>query len=450
MKLNKAVSTPVFTHEGGRGSKVNAREELNRAVSACTLWEGTFYESGVSIANRIRTLTGLLPAREVSELALKARTELNLRHVPLLLCRELARQGRLTAPMLEAVIRRPDELAEFLAIYWKDGKQSLSSQTKKGLAQAFRKFDAYSLAKYNRDASIKLRDVLFMVHAKPKDEAQASLWKQLVDGTLVSPDTWEVALSSGADKGETFARLIKEGKLGAFALLRNLRNMEEAKVDRALVRDALSKANVSKILPFRFIAAARHAMAYEPELEAALFRSLEGSPKFEGNTVILVDVSGSMDDRISAKSEMTRLDAACGIAMVARELCPEIEVHTFSMMGTQAAPRRGFALRDAIVGSQPHGGTYLAGALGAINSRTTYDRIIVVTDEQSHDGIVPPQPASKAYIINVAAFQNGVGYGRWTHINGFSEAVIKYIQTEEARLAQSEEHLAYNQGVRGA
>ena len=85
---------------------------------------------------------------------------------------------------------------------------------KKGLAAAFTKFDEYALAKYNRPTPVKLRDVLFLSHAKPVDEAQATLWKRLIAGELVAPDTWEVALSSGADKRETWERLLMERKLG--------------------------------------------------------------------------------------------------------------------------------------------------------------------------------------------------------------------------------------------
>ena len=432
MKLNRTVASPVFTHEGGKATRINAEAELRRTVMACMLWEDTFYEDGVSVANRIASLIPLVSPARVAAIAIEARSKMNLRHVPLLLCRELARNGTLKADTLAEVIQRPDELTEFLAIYWAGGKQPLSAQVKKGLAKAFTKFDAYALGKYNRDAPIKLRDVLFLSHAKPKQAAQAEVWKQLVDGTLASPDTWEVALSGGADKGEVFTRLIMERKLGALALLRNLRNMEQSGVDRGLVREALAEADVRRVLPFRFIAAARHAPQFEPALEAALFRSLEDAPKLAGRTVLLIDVSISMDAQLSAKSEMDRLDAACGLAMVAREICEDVEVHTFSNVGVLVPPRRGFALRDAIVSSQPHGGTYLAGAVKAINGRTEYDRIIVVTDEQSQDGIVSPLPASKAYILNVASYQNGVGYGRWTHIDGFSEACVKYIVALEA------------------
>jgi len=99
---------------------------------------------------------------------------------------------------------------------------------------------------------IKLRDVLFLSHAKPRDAAQAGVWKKLIWGRLNPPDTWEVALSSGADKREAWERLLREQKLGALALLRNLRNMREAGVDESLVLSALETMSTARVLPFRF------------------------------------------------------------------------------------------------------------------------------------------------------------------------------------------------------
>ncbi len=72
----------------------------------------------------------------------------------------MRRTARLVAETLARVIQRADELAEFVAIYWKDGRVPLSAQVKKGLAAAFPKFDEYALAKYDRGGPVKLRDVL--------------------------------------------------------------------------------------------------------------------------------------------------------------------------------------------------------------------------------------------------------------------------------------------------
>ena len=447
MKTNTAKARKApRTHEGGRAKTITAEAQLRRSVMACLLWEDTFYEDGVHIAQRIAETVPRVEANAVFALAVEARSQMNLRHVPLLLAREMARnphQRHVVAETLANVIQRADELSEFLAIYWKDGRCKLAAGVKKGLARAFPKFSAYQLGKYNsREASIKLRDVLFLCHAKPKSLEQAQVWKALADGTLAAPDTWEVALSGGADKKETFTRLMAEGKLGALALLRNLRNMEQAGVEREAIRQALAAADVSRVLPFRFIAAARYAPSLEPDLEAAMFRSLgdDVTARLPGRTVLFVDVSGSMEHALSLKSDMRRVDAACGLAMVLRELCDDIAVFTFSNKTILVPARRGFALRDVIVNSQEHGGTYLAEAITSTKSVAgQYDRIVVITDEQAHDGIADPRRQAKAYVINVASYKNGVGYGRWTHLDGFSEAVLRWMSAYERRgLVQAE------------
>ncbi|MCI0538102.1 MAG: TROVE domain-containing protein [Verrucomicrobiales bacterium] len=183
MKLNRPVPSPR-TAQGAAASRINDELQLRRSVMACLLWEDAFYEEGVSIADRITALIPKVEAATVQRIALEARNEMKLRHVPLLIVREMARLAshrHLVAKTLVEVIQRPDELAEFLSIYWKEKKQPLSAQVKKGLATAFAKFDAYQLAKYNRDHAIKLRDVLFLSHARPKDSSQEAVWKKLVD-----------------------------------------------------------------------------------------------------------------------------------------------------------------------------------------------------------------------------------------------------------------------------
>jgi 60 kDa SS-A/Ro ribonucleoprotein len=258
------------THEGAPARHISPELQLRRSVLACLLWEKQFYEDGVEIAGRIAELVPKVEAEKVAALAVEARDQMKLRHAPLLLVREMARHKthrRLVADTLAQVIQRADELSEFVAIYWKDGRVPLSGQVKKGLAAAFPKFDEYALAKYDRGGPIKLRDVLFLCHAKPRDAAQAGVWKKLIWGRLNPPDTWEVALSSGADKREAWQRLLTENKLGALALLRNLRNMREAGVEDELVLSALRSMKATRVLPFRFLAAARYAPQWEDTLE---------------------------------------------------------------------------------------------------------------------------------------------------------------------------------------
>jgi hypothetical protein len=270
------------------------------------------------------------------------------------------------------------------------------------------------------------------------DEAQAELWKRLAANELATPDTWEVALSAagrgeGASKREIWERLLAERKLGALALLRNLRNLQEAGVSEELVLSALAALKTDRVLPFRFLAAARNAPQWEEALELAMFRALDGrGTRLAGHTVLLVDVSGSMESSLSQRSDMRRCDAAYGLAILLREIAEKVTIYTFSEHAKQVPARRGMALRDALDKSQAHGGTYLGRALSHIedDGRKGYDRLVVITDEQSHDHVGTPH--GRGYVINVASNRNGVGYGEWTHIDGWSEAVVDYIAELES------------------
>ena len=441
MRFNIFAKRPDVTFEGAPAIKLNAEQSLRRSVLSCLLWEDEFYEDGLAIADRIAVLAAEVAPSVVADLAVEARERFNLRHAPLMLLCALARTGSGTSLVSETiarVIQRADELSEFLSLYWRHGRKPLSKQMKKGLAAAFGKFDAYQLAKYDRDGPVKLRDVLFLVHAKPKDEAQAALWKQVAERSLPSPDTWEVALSGGADKKASFERLLAERKLGYLALLRNLRNMDQAGVDEVLVKDAiLARRGAERVLPFRYVAAARAAPRFEPWLDQALAETVLEGPVFEGRTLVLVDVSGSMNWKLSAKSDLTRMDAAATLASI---IPGDVRVFTFSQEVVEVPPRRGMAGVDAVIRSQAHGGTLLGAAIKRING-VPHDRLIVITDEQSADKVPDPK-AVKAYMVNVASARNGVGYsdgsrGRWTHIDGFSEAVLGFMREHERLMSEA-------------
>jgi 60 kDa SS-A/Ro ribonucleoprotein len=437
MKTNSVVKQPkIVTHEGGHAVHINAESMLRRSVMSCLLWESEFYEDGKTISERICELVPTVKPAVVAAIAVEAREKMKLRHVPLLLVREMVRHAShrpFVTETLARVAQRADEPAEFLSIYWKDGKSPLAHSVRRGLGLALRKFSEYDFGKYRGDGNaIKLRDVFRIVRPLPADDEQAELWRKVVKGELSTPDTWEVALSAkdGLSKVEKWTRLLNDNRLGALALLRNLRNMEQEGVDSGLIRSAITHSGVGRVLPFRFIAAARYAPQYEPQLEKKLFESV-GDNRLLGRTVILVDISSSMETKLSSKSDMSRMDAACGVAMVGREMCEDVAVFSFSNALSLVPPRRGFALRDTIVNSQPHSGTYLGGALSSLHQMGHYDRIIVITDEQTADQI--PDPKGKGYVINVASAQNGVGYGAWTHLDGFSEAVFSYIVEAEGK-----------------
>lgn len=454
MKTNTAVACSAKTHEGGRAdAHQKPLQELERAVSTCLLWENTFYEKGNDLAARIAELCTKVPPIQVAALAVKARIDLKLRHVPLFLCVQLLKlkAGTIAGDTIVQVVKRPDEMGELISLYRKEKRTPLAAQLKKGLATVFPTFTPYQLAKWNKDAAVKLRDVLFMVHAKPKDEAQAAVWKSLVDGTLESPDTWEVALSAGKDKKATWERLLIEHKLGDMALLMNLRNMEQAHVDRALVKTRLRAWSPKSVaLPFRFISAATAAPDYEDALGEAMVQSLSQATKLPGRTCYLIDVSGSMQSRLSEKGEMDRVDAACGLAMLMREVSEDVAI--YATAGSDARrihdtakipPRHAFALRDMIKAAMQElggGGIFCHQALTYIQKAETlpFDRVVILTDEQDCD-LDPAKRLDKApllgqyhYMLNVASYKPSLETGgKWVRINGWSERIIDWIRDHE-------------------
>lgn len=436
MKTN-VKKAPIRTHEGGRAKHINPEQQLRRSVMACMLWESTFYESGEDIAERVANTIPKVKPDTVAAMAIEAREKMKLRHMPLFMVSVMAKLPTHRDKVRETlgkVIQRADELAEFLALLPLDRNKGhkMTHAVRKGVADAFKKFNEYALAKYNREGTVKLKDALFLSHAKPKDKEQENLWKRLIDDELAIPDTWENLLSKATtpeEKKAVWEKLLSENKLGALALLRNLRNMQSVGIEKGQIREALANMSGYRVLPFRFIAAARYAPDLEPELEQAMFKCLTEKPKLSGSTILMVDVSGSMDAPISNRSDLMRMDAACGLAMLLREVCSDVRVTTFSNDLKNVPARRGFALRDAIVESQPHGGTYLGSAVTRILPSPS-DRIIVISDEQAHDNV--PDANRKAYMINVASYKNGVGYGAWTHIDGWSEACVDYIAALEA------------------
>lgn len=465
-KINVKAKVPAvknYTAEGAVASKTTPEQQLRRLTTTAMLWEDGFYVDGKTTAQLIAGLIAKCRPEYVAACAVEAREQMKLRHMPLLLAREMARgpveHRLLVSGVLQAVIQRADELSEFLAIYWKDDpNQPISAQVKKGLARAFNKFSEYQLAKYNRDGAVKLRDVAFLTHVKPQSAVQEYLLARLVNKAtipvatkgghvinidaphmrtdtkpnpgLVTPDTWEVELSAGKgeDKNASWSRLLAEKKLGALAFLRNLRNMTQAGIPAAELRTYAEALDISRVLPFRFIAAARYVPQLETVLEPLMLRALGDQPKLAGRTCLLVDISGSMNAAISSKSDLTRLDAAAALAILLREICEDVVIGRFETKTELVPPRRGFALRDAI--GKTRGGTSLGQAVAWANAQG-YDRIVVFTDEQSMDRPDAPLVPGRGYIINVAANQHGVGYGPWHTINGFSESVINYMHQYE-------------------
>ena len=253
----------VLNHESVQAFELLPEMELYTAVCTMAL-QDKFYETPQEQVDRIVELVGRVDANFVAKLAVYARREMYLRSIPLLLVVELARVhngDNLVGRTIEQVIMRADDIVELLMCYqWRNPRAGikklgkLSNQVRMGLQSAFNKFDEYQFAKYNRSGlEVKLRDALFIVHPKAKDEAQQEIFNRIASGTLATPYTWETELSAlgtqvfedenarrAAFKGK-WSELITSGKLGYMALLRNLRNILDADVDTEIVKDVAER-----------------------------------------------------------------------------------------------------------------------------------------------------------------------------------------------------------------
>ncbi|MBQ9214146.1 MAG: TROVE domain-containing protein [Bacteroidales bacterium] len=353
----------IKNHAGAKAYALTPEMELYTAVVATAL-SNNFYEDKSGRIERIAELVKQVPHEFTAKLAVYTRNEMNLRSVPLLLIVELAKihnGDNLVARAVEKCVLRADEIMELLMCYqFRNAHKNsikklnrLSRQIQNGLQKAFNRFDEYQFAKYNRDnLEVKLRDALFLVHPKAKDDAQQLIFNKITDRKLETPYTWETELSAlGQQHFETddqknaafcqkWEELIISGRLGYMALLRNLRNILESKVSAEkvnIVASILSNADQvakSRQLPFRFLSAYRELQKIDspdtPFLMSALEQAVKHSAAniegFDADTSVLLacDVSGSMCHPVSPRSTVECYDIGLMLAMLLKSRCRRV------------------------------------------------------------------------------------------------------------------------------
>lgn len=458
MKTNKKTKKPVLSDvklAGGAGNFAAVQREeaeLRRLVMANLLWEDIAYIDGVKVVDQIRQLVPRVPANKVAQIATEARRDQKLRHVPLLIAAEMCKYDshkKFVREVVSSVCTRPDQMGELLSLYWNGSKTPIAKQLKLGLSDAFNRFDEYQLAKWNRDADIKLRDVMFLVHPKP-EQGKEELFKRVADNTLATPNTWEVRLSacvSDKEKRDVWVDLIDTKRLGALAMLRNLNNMQQVKVPKATIRKGLLECSPAMLLPLDFFKAADYAPDYIRELEQLMFSCLGQYPKLTGETIFVLDVSGSMATRVSGKSEYSRMDAGTAMLMLAQEMCEHSTIYLTAgsdwkreHQTKKIAGVRGFGMKNLVRSEYSKlggGGIFTRQCLDYIRSQEydTPDRIIVFSDSQDCDRVTAtPLPfGKKNYIVDVSSHSHGVNYrGVWdAEISGWSEHFMRFIHSME-------------------
>lgn len=194
--------------------------------------------------------------------------------------------------LVRDVIQRADQITDLyayaLAVFGEKSKVPMA--IKRGVADAFNKFGEYAFAKYNRGDSVKFRDVLRIVHPVAADQKHSEIFDKIMKDTLTTPYTWETELSANgqlsaaerkSDK-QLWTELVSSGKLGYMALLRNLRNIHQAGLDAATLRtyvlDVISdpkRVADSKQLPYDFIEAYNIVKPLDAKMATAVSKAID-------------------------------------------------------------------------------------------------------------------------------------------------------------------------------
>ncbi|HZN74653.1 MAG TPA: TROVE domain-containing protein [Micromonosporaceae bacterium] len=497
-RTTRAEMTPSgLTYEGAPGYARDAKSELFLLAVANMVGERTFYESAGDRDSRYQELVRRVAVEDAGWLLAFLgwlRGDGNMRSAALVGAAE-AVKARLEANVnpsrsfVSAVLQRADEPGELLAYWMSRYGRAIPKPVKRGIGDAVRRlYTERALLKYDTGShGYRFGDVLDLTHPAPATDKpwQGELFKLALDRrhhrqdiaihhtlrTLVANhqlrldavrdptvlldvdrltaagSTWEGALSlagSTVDKARLWSALIPS--MGYMALLRNLRNFDEAGVPddvAARVAERLAapaQVKASRQLPMRFLSAYRavRSLRWGHALDKALTASLANVPVLAGRTLILVDVSASMTGLMSVKSDLNCADAAVVFgAALALRTDPTL-VWFNDRSGRVMVPKRGSLLKLVDSIPRPNGGTYTAAAVEKWYSG--HDRVVIVTDEQAHYGgqrsVDAPVPRHvPVYTWNIAGYRLGhapSGTGTRYTFGGLTDAAFRMIPLLEA------------------
>lgn len=416
-KFNKLAESPVKTVnlQGFPAYKLGDEATLTSQVLTTFFGEPKFYkpdDSGDII--KLATAVAQKDPQFVANLAVYARSVFNMRSVSHVLTAIVAkvykeelheaksgpdRRG-LVRKLVNSVVIRPDDMTEIVACYFGLFGKPLPQGLKRGVADVLNRTDSYGLAKYRGNGhDVKMKDLINLCHPRPKDKEQEALFKQCLEDKLETPVTWETKLSAEGNRKEVWEELIDGKHIGFMASLRNLRNLIQAGVSDKHLNVILAKLSDknevlrSRQLPFRFLSAYKELQEVDgasskvfDALETALEYSVENLPKFDGRTAVLVDVSGSMDSAVSAKSKMTCAEIGLMLGIMAARLSPDTVFLTFDTQVYPQAVSTKSGILSQVRNIQVQGGgtaiykpiEYLA------DKKIKVDRIILLSDNEAN------------------------------------------------------------------
>lgn len=459
------------TSEGAPGYGRDAKSELFLLAVTSFVAEDTFYEAAGDRDARLRDLVARVAVEDgdwLLRLVRWLRTGVHLRSVALVVAAEAVR-ARLAAgveggnrAIVDAALERADEPGELLAYWAARYGRGFPKPVKRGVADAVvRLYSERSLVKYDgQTRGFRFADVLELTHPSPRDARQSALFRHALDrrhdraeaipeqlGVLrarqqllsvpvaqrravltqgervLAPAgmTWEQVSGwlQGPLDASAWEALIPA--MGYMALLRNLRNFDEAGVsDEVAAQVAARLADPDEVarsrqLPLRFLAAYRTApsLRWGWALEQALQASLASVPSLSGRSLVLVDRSGSMFTRLSRRSVLTRADAAAvfGASLAVRAATADLV--EFGTDNRAVRIRRGDSVLSLAGRFGNLGGTNTADAVR--RHYRGHDRVVIVTDEQAWGGWRGEEPTKAVpervpvYTFNLAGYQYGHG-----------------------------------------
>jgi hypothetical protein len=378
-----------------------------------------FYRNAQTTLDELRKLSSKVKDKEfVAKAAIYARDKFGMRSITHALAGELTSQlngAEWGKDFYNKVVVRVDDMTEILSYYlaYKTSKENpkFPNSLKKGFAKAFDKFDGYQLAKYKgENKEVKLVDVVNIVHPVPTHRNAEAL-NLLVNGNLKSTETWESKLSKVGQiadneddlsklKSEAWSELISTRKIGYFALLRNLRNIinqSPSSVKDAcemLVDENMIKS--SRVLPFRFatayeeinkIGSSKEVRDVLVAINEALEVSVQNVPKFDGETLLVMDVSGSMSGRPSEIASLFGAIVAKANSCDVMTFSTNADYKSYNPMDSVMTIRNSFRYSG--------GGTNFKAIFQKANKK--YDRIIILSDMQGWEGYTTPASEFKSY-----------------------------------------------------
>lgn len=493
MNPKNNVRFTVKSFNGNPQELKGAEQQLYDVAVTSMFGKDTFYETNDARLERLSVAVDATVKKGnldfIANTIIHARTTMNIRSMPVamvVLFANSLRTNNTSYPLLRTLVRdviqRADQITDMVsfALSVFGTKNKIPLAVRRGIADAFNKFNEYTFAKYNRNNGIKFTDVMRIVHPKPANETMSTIFDKLMNecrpddlktsaGTLQVPYTWETQLSeagkTGRSKTEVWSELVGSSQMGYMALIRNIRNMLEAGVDEKVIAKVCERlanpeqVRKSKMLPFQFMNAftaidsafgsikTDHKVMLKKAVTTAMDASLENLPRLGDNIWIIVDVSLSMRGGYSysankSSTTMTPIQTATIFAAALAKANADAKNVVITMFSNDAKNVRAdvnLSVMDAALKLQAKvngGGTNLAAALQMAPSLGFKPDTVVLFSDMQVNRLSNPNNISKAVpasAIRVAVDLNGydstpVGQlSGWWQLSGWSARLFDFV-----------------------